>query len=352
MSGAVGPHSISLLHGDIVEDSDLGSIRRITADELPILRGLSMKRVLINPGAMRTPHWHANANELTYYVSGTALVSVLDTYSQFSSFVVTAGEMFHVDSGSLHHIENIGEDTAEFIIAFGSERPEDFGLFAAFGAMTDAVLGNTYDLEAADFAKMRRSTTDRPLARRTGEAVVPSTARFGDPHKFAVEAQSPPISIAVGSARLARVQFWSALKDLSMYSLRVREDGMREPHWHPITAEMGYVHRGCARMTVMDPDGTLDTWYLKQGDVYFVPRAYPHHIEVVDSPDIHFLIFFDQPTPADIGYRASISAYSREVLAATFNMHIDDLPDFPFTNADPLIVTRRNPVDAHGLGER
>ena len=239
MSGAVGPHSISLLHGDIVEDSDLGSIRRITADELPILRGLSMKRVLINPGAMRTPHWHANANELTYCVSGTALVSVLDTYSQFSSFVVTAGEMFHVDSGSLHHIENIGEDTAEFIIAFGSERPEDFGLFAAFGAMTDAVLGNTYDLEAADFAKMRRSTTDRPLARRTGEAVVPSTARFGDPHKFAVEAQSPPISIAVGSARLARVQFWSALKDLSMYSLRVREDGMREPHWHPITAEMG-----------------------------------------------------------------------------------------------------------------
>jgi oxalate decarboxylase len=47
---------------------------------------------------------------------------------------------------------------------------------------------------------------------------------------------------------------------------------MREPHWHPITAEMGYVQRGSARMTVMDPDGTLDTWYLEQGDVYFIPR--------------------------------------------------------------------------------
>ena len=70
-------------------------------------------------------------------------------------------------------------------------------------------------------------------------------------------------------------------------------------------------------MTVMDPDGTLDTWYMNQGDVYFVPRAYPHHIEVVDAPDLHFAIFFDQPTPGDIGYRASASAYSREVLAAT-----------------------------------
>jgi oxalate decarboxylase len=50
-------------------------------------------------------------------------------------------------------------------------------------------------------------------------------------------------------------------------------------------------------------------WWLP--DAYFIPRAYPHHIEVVGSDDIHFVIFFDQPTPGDIGYRASASAYSR-----------------------------------------
>jgi oxalate decarboxylase len=127
---------------------------------------------------------------------------------------------------------------------------------------------------------------------------------------------------------------------------------MREPHWHPITAEMGYVDQGAARMTVMNPGGDLDTWYLREGDVYFVPTAYPHHIEVFDAPEMHFCIFFDQPTPADIGYRASASAYSREVLAAAFDTHIDDLPNFPFTNEDPLIVNRSNPLDAHALGER
>jgi oxalate decarboxylase len=344
-------HAASLTDGEIVEESDLGSIRRLTADAFPILKGLSIKRLLINPGVMRTPHWHANANELTYCVSGTALVSVLDTGSRFSSFVVRAGDMFHIDSGSLHHIENIGEDVAEFIITFRNERPEDFGLGAAFGAMTDAVLGNTYDLPASDFAMIRRGTVDRALAARTGDPDVPSTAYFDDTHKFSVDAMTPPVSSAVGSARTARVQFWPALKDLSMYSLRIREDGMREPHWHPITAEMGYVNKGAARMTVMDPDGTLDTWYLRQGDVYFVPRAYPHHIEVFDAPEMHFCIFFDQPTPADIGYRTSISACSREVLAATFNTHIDDLPNFPFTKADPLIVNRINPLDAHAVGE-
>ncbi len=344
-------HTTSLLDGEVVEESDLGSIRRVTADNLPILTGMSIKRIVLNPGAMRTPHWHANANELTYCIAGTSLVSVLDSYSKFASFTVSAGEMFHIDSGSLHHIENIGDEPAEFILAFRSERPEDFGLAAAFGAMTDAVLGNTYDLPASDLTKIRRTTTDRLLAKRQSDASIPDTAHFDDPHKFAVEAQSPPIGIAVGSARLARLQYWPALKDLSMYSLRIREDGMREPHWHPITAEMGYVHEGSGRMTVMDPDGTLDTYYLKEGDVYFIPRAYPHHIEVVDAPEWHFAIFFDQPTPGDIGYRASASAYSREVLAATFNVHIDDLPNFPFTKVDPLIVTRNNPVDERAMGE-
>ena len=86
--------------------------------------------------------------------------------------------------------------------------------------------------------------------------------------------------------------------------------------------------------------------------MYFIPRAYPHHIEDVGPADLHFAIFFDQPIPADIGYRASASAYSREVLAASFNMHIDDLPNFPFTQTDPLIVSRNNPVDEYAIGER
>ena len=344
-------HTASLLNGEIVEENDFGSMRRVTADNLPILKNLSIKRVLLNPGAMRTPHWHANANELTYCVSGTALVSVLDNHNRFASFIVTAGQMFHIDSGALHHIENIGADVAEFIIAFRNERPEDFGLGATFGAFTDAVLGNTYDLPSAEMAKIRRTTADRKLAARVGDPTVPAGAHFGDPHKYDVEAQPPSLNYASGQARFARDQYWPALKDISMYSLRVTESGMREPHWHPITAEMGYVHYGDARMTIMNPDRTLDTWTLTAGDTYFIPTAYPHHIENIGTGDWHMLIFFDQPFPADIGFRASASAYTREVLGAAFNTHLRDLPQFPFTPSDPLVVGRVNPVDALGVGQ-
>ncbi len=336
-------HVTSLVRGRPVFTSDLGSVTQVDADQLPILKGLSIKRLVLAPGSIREPHWHANASELAYCVSGRLLVSILGNRSVFSSFVIDAGQMFHVESGAIHAIENIGAVSAELIIAFRHERPEDFSLHAAFGAMPDAVLGNTYGLPASAFAPIARTTKAPYIVRRQGEAVIPATASQGNSHKFDVEAQSAPVAFDYGSARLARDQFWPALKDISMYSLRITSTGMREPHWHPETAEMGYVHRGHARMTVLDPDGSTDTYQLGPGDVYFIPRAYPHHIEVLGPDEIHFLIFFDQPTPGDVGYRASASAFSRDVLASTLGVRIADLPELPATWADPLIVSRCNP---------
>jgi oxalate decarboxylase len=334
-------HVRSLAEATPIRESELGALRRVDAETLPVLRNLSIKHLRLEPGAIREPHWHVNAAELTYCLTGEVLVSLLDTGSAFASFTVGAGQMFHIPSGSLHHIENIGTGPAELLVAFRHERPEDFSLRAAFGAMTDAVLGNTYDLPAAALAGRAHTTEPASIVARDGAPDVPSTAGFGDPHRFDVEAESPPVALPYGSARVARSQFWPALKAISMYSLRIDAAGMREPHWHPETGELGYVREGRARMTILDPDGTKDTYELGPGDVYFVPAAYPHQIEVL-SERIHFLIFFDQPMPADVGYRASASALSPEVLAATLGTA---LPELPFTPADPLLVGRVNPLD-------
>jgi predicted alpha/beta hydrolase len=53
MTTTYGRHATSLTSGESVEESELGSITRVTADAFPILNGLSIKRVVINPGAMK-----------------------------------------------------------------------------------------------------------------------------------------------------------------------------------------------------------------------------------------------------------------------------------------------------------
>lgn len=338
------PHVASLIGGEEVFENEFGSITQVTGSSLPILTGLSVKRIVLAPGGIREPQWNVNANQIAYVTRGRVLVSMLGNADAFSHFVVDAGQMYHVESGAIYHIENIGEEEAEIIAALRTEAPRHFSLTSSFGAMTDNVLGNTYDLDASAFAAFDRGASSQ-IVHRDGPARIPESAGLPNAHLFDIEGQRAPLSYAYGSAKLGRKQFWAALDDLSMYSLTVAATGMREPHWHPITGELGYVQRGHARMTVLDPDGSLDTYELHAGEAYFIPRAYPHHIEALGDEGFHFLVFFDQPTPGDIGYRATASAFSREVLSAAFRVPEKDLPTFPFTPIDPLIVAKRNPVD-------
>ena len=103
--------------------SELGSIHALTKESFPILERISIRRLVLEPGAIREPHWHADADELTYCVSGDVLVSVLDNADVFGSFTIGAGEMFHVEAARLHHIENVGDTAAELIVAFSSADP-------------------------------------------------------------------------------------------------------------------------------------------------------------------------------------------------------------------------------------
>ncbi|MET0780520.1 MAG: cupin domain-containing protein, partial [Microbacterium sp.] len=90
------PHVATLVHGASAFENELGSIDQLTADSFPILSGMSIKRIRLEPGAIREPQWNANANQLAYVVSGTVLVSILANADAFSSFVVSTGQMYHV----------------------------------------------------------------------------------------------------------------------------------------------------------------------------------------------------------------------------------------------------------------
>jgi hypothetical protein len=68
-------------------------------------------------------------------------------------------------------------------------------------------------------------------------------------------------------------------------------------------------------------------------------------LERIRLPYRSVLVFFDQVSPGDVGYRSLINAYPRDVIAAAFGMSENDLPNFPFTEVDPLLVPRTNPID-------
>lgn len=56
MSKSGSVHVRSLTESVPFFESEQGSMRRVTAEELPILKNLSIKRLALAPGAIREPH--------------------------------------------------------------------------------------------------------------------------------------------------------------------------------------------------------------------------------------------------------------------------------------------------------
>jgi oxalate decarboxylase len=66
---------------------------------------------------------------------------------------------------------------------------------------------------------------------------------------------------------------------MAAYLLRLKQGGVYEPHWHPNAAELDYVIEGRARMTILSPGGSVDTFEVSSGQIVFIPPAYFHYIE-------------------------------------------------------------------------
>lgn len=321
-----------------------GSRTFVNRSNFPILQNLSLYKLRLEPGAFREPHWHANAHELAYCLAGRSLVTIFSNGNLHDTFTIDEGEMFFVPSGYLHAIENVGDSAAEFVIAFTHHDPEDFGISGAVGCMTPSVMGNTWGLPESAVAGLRYSPEDILIGKTDGAAVIPPGAAFASRYKIAAEALPAMINNEFGSARTVKKQFFPVLENIAMFSLRLEGTGMREPHWHPQTAEMGYVLQGRARMTILSPGASVDTYELEPGDMYFIPKAYPHHIENLDGGEVRFLIFFDQATPEDIGYTGGIAAYPRRIVAPTLGCTDATLPAIPSTPSDLMVVGKTNPV--------
>lgn len=322
---------------------------KATKSNFPALKNMSLYKVVLHPQFVREPHWHANAEELGYCLKGEMLVSIYGNKNMKETFVIRAGEAFFIPSGALHSIENIGKDTAEMILQFSHEEPEDFGLSSMFGMFSDAVLGNTWDVSSSHFQKMPRLSDDAFIAKVEKPTVISKEDHYISPYQFALESSSPLVDIPEGKVRVARNNVWPVLENQALYSLRLTGQGMREPHWHPETAELGFVAKGKGRMSILSPSGSIDTYTMETGDLYFIPKAYPHHIENLETSELHILIYFDQAMPQDIGLTASVKSFPDEVLAGMMHCDKSIFDKLPTYYEDLLIVKKKNPVDASAV---
>ncbi len=326
------------------EKTEGGTRKKASKENFAALVGMSLYKINLNKGGVREPHWHANADELGYCLTGEAIISLYDTNDTKATFLIQAGDAYFIPSGALHDIENVGAAAAEIVACFNSDQVEDFGLSGTLGAFSNAVLGNTWNVKETVFEDYKRDTTNVFARINKSQTSIPNDARYATPYSFKLESSAPLITNNGGSARMARKNVWPIVKDLALYSLILTGSGMREPHWHPETAELGFIKSGQGRMSILNPAGFVDTYIMEEGDIYFIPKAYPHHIENLKTDeDLSIMIFFDQEMPKDVGLTASVRSYSDEVLATITEQNPLFFEQLKKYYRDAFIVNKINP---------
>jgi oxalate decarboxylase len=84
-------------------------------------------------------------------------------------------------------------------------------------------------------------------------------------------------------------------KDLAGVNMRLTAGSYRELHWH-VANEWAYMLYGSARITVLNPDGTIFIDDVQAGDLWFFPAGFPHSIQGLGPDGCEFLLVFDQGT--------------------------------------------------------
>lgn len=114
---------------------DGGNIKILDHSNFPACNTISAALVEVEPGAMREIHWHANNDELQYYIKGTARMTVFEPGPKARTFNYHAGDVGYVPVGNFHYVQNTGTEKLVFLEIFKSDHFNDISL-AQWIAMT------------------------------------------------------------------------------------------------------------------------------------------------------------------------------------------------------------------------
>ncbi|HMF53331.1 MAG TPA: cupin domain-containing protein [Edaphobacter sp.] len=119
--------------------------------------------------------------------------------------------------------------------------------------------------------------------------------------------------------------------EIAGVNMRLTAGSFRELHWHSAD-EWAFMLYGSARVTVLNPDGTIFIDDVNKGDLWFFPAGLPHSIQGLGPDGCEFLLVFDEGHfSEDNTFLLSewIAHTPPEVLAKNLNLSPEEIAKLP-----------------------
>ena len=105
-----------------------GSVKIIDPTTFPIASQFSVALVRIEPGAMREIHWHLDSDEWSFFLQGSARLTIFVAPDAGRTFDFDAGDVGYVPATDSHYIENTGSEDVMYLEVLQAPRYTDISV--------------------------------------------------------------------------------------------------------------------------------------------------------------------------------------------------------------------------------
>lgn len=126
----ISPHNFLFRTSEmpVTRKSRGGEVRIIDSSTFKVSKTVAAALVTVHPGGIRELHWHPNADEWQYFVSGNGRMTVFATGGRARTMDFQAGDVGYVQRALPHYVQNLGDTDLRFLEMFKSSLYQDLAL--------------------------------------------------------------------------------------------------------------------------------------------------------------------------------------------------------------------------------
>lgn len=253
----------------------VGAAHIVNKAIFPVLEGVTCYALEIWEECMRLPHWHPNASELGYVVSGAIEVIIWRSPGETSVFTLTEGMCWFIPQSALHSLNNIGREHAQLLVGFSAELPQHTDLPVAFNGIP-APIRNAYTSPHADLQQWTGPFVN-PLVGRYSSLPMMHEVITGSPYAFDLAKVTPLFNDPeMGSVTWGVKSNWNILQNISMLRAHLKPGVVRDPIWYPDVGTLYVVAKGKGEFHLIISEHEPEGLPVQLYDYVFVPTGVLH----------------------------------------------------------------------------
>jgi len=322
-----------------------GQAYMVNKDTFPALDGITTYCLEVWEESMRLPHWHPNASELGYVISGTIEVMIWRSPGETAVFTVGPGMCWFIPKAALHSLNNIGESHAQLLVGFSSDRPQDIDLPVAFNGIPIPIR-NAYTSPHSELQQWQGVIANPLVGKYVAQSPLHSVMT-ASPYLFDFAKVTPLFNDAqLGSVVWGIKDNWSILEEISALRATLKPGVARDPIWYPDAGTLYVVAKGKAHFNIIIANYETKAFDVRLNDYVYVPMGVLHTFtNASSSEDFQVMAFFTKADPQpEVSLSVATSFFPNRIRKSamtqygTENKSGDPLKELNFTEVSPYLV--------------